>query len=72
MQCPHCGGQGEKCNYVTNMERTSAHYSGLHPPRNPHDAMLKLAWMGVSWAAKTALSQAYKCSKCDHIWRKWF
>ena len=69
MDCPKhgCSGTGIAGDYVTTMERASASYSAHHHG-HPALGLAKLAFFG----AKMVLTTAYKCNRCDHIWRKWF
>ncbi len=72
MDCPRCGGNGIEGDFLTAHDSYSARSAASHGRRSPHAAGLWFAWGVGSYVAKRVLSKAYKCSKCKHVWRKWF
>jgi hypothetical protein len=78
MKCERCSSSDVKlCHWnetVTTTDLSGAMVSKhfLPPPKNPHEAMLKLGFTALSWGAKFAFSKVYQCKACDHRFRVWF
>lgn len=70
MDCPknNCSGTGVAGDHMTSMERGSASYNLSRGGGHPIAGLFAIGMAG----AKLALSTAYKCNRCDHVWRKWF